>query len=276
MNDLLFYERDPFSPIRYVYQPQQILHSEQSEFQEISVFECAFFGRVLVLDGVVQLTERDEFIYHEMLSQVVLHAHPQPENILVIGGGDGGVVREVAKHDVVKRIDLVELDIRVVEVSKQFLPTVAASFDDPRLNIVQMDGIKFLQQSNQTYEVIIVDCTDPVGPAEGLFSDEFFANAARRLAPDGMFVAQTESLHFHLPFVADVQRRLSRQFTVADLFTAPLATYAGNWWTFSIGSKGRNPRTQARNCEVSTKYYADDVHTHAFLPRSLYDRLILT
>ncbi len=274
MDDVLFLERDPFSPIRYAYKVQQVIHQEQTEFQDILVLDCAHFGRVLALDGVVQLTESDEFIYHEMLSHVALHAHPQPENVLIIGGGDGGTLREVAKHRSVGRIDLVELDRRVVEVARRFLPTVATSFDDPRVSVSHMDGAAFLQQSDRAFEVIIVDCTDPVGPAEGLFSDQFFADVARRLAPDGMFVVQTESLHFHRAFVADVQRRLSQLFDTVDLYTAPLATYAGNWWTFSIGSKRHDPRIQARSCEVPTEYYFDDVHAHAFLPLSLYRRLI--
>jgi spermidine synthase len=251
MDDVLFLERDPFSPIRYVYKARQVIHREQTDFQEVLILDCADFGRVLALDGVVQLTESDEFIYHEMLAHVPLHAHPQPENVLVIGGGDGGTIREVAKHGAVNRIDLVELDHRVVEIARQFLPTVATAF-----------------------EAIIVDCTDPVGPAKGLFSDDFFADVARRLAPDGVFAAQTESLHFHRDFVADVQRRLSSVFGVVDLYTAPLATYAGNWWTFSIASKKHDPRVQARPCEVSTRYYFDDVHGHAFLPPSLYRRLV--
>ncbi|MFC1926474.1 polyamine aminopropyltransferase [Chloroflexota bacterium] len=274
MNISSFTEKDPFAPIKYVYDVQQVLHHEKSAIQEILVLECTYFGRVLVLDGVVQLTEKDEFLYHEMLAHVALHAHPQPESILIIGGGDGGTLREVAKHTLVKRIDLVELDPRVIEVSKQFLPTVATSFDDPRLRAIHADGVKFLEQENPGYDVIIVDCTDPVGPAQALFTDSFFNNALRRLTPDGMLVAQTESLHFHRPFVADVQHRLSNIFKIADLYTASLATYAGNWWTFSIASKKNDPRTQARTCEVPTRHYADDVHTNAFLPKSLYQQLM--
>jgi spermidine synthase len=274
MDDVLFHERDPFSPIRYSYTARQIIHQEQTDFQEVLILDCADFGRVLALDGVVQLTERDEHIYHEMLAHVPLHAHPQPENVLVIGGGDGGTVREVAKHRAVSRIDLVELDRRVVEVARQFLPTVATSFEDPRLTVSHMDGAEFLRQTDRLFDVVIVDCTDPVGPATGLVSDGFFADVERRLSPDGLFAAQTESLHFHREFVADVQRRLSNVFGVVNLYTAPLATYAGNWWTFSIASKKHDPRVQARRCEVATRYYFDDVHGHAFLPPSLYRRLV--
>ena len=274
MVDLFFHERDPFSPIKYSYPVQQVIHHERSEVQEILVLECSHFGRVLALDGVVQLTEADEFIYHEMLTHVALHAHPKPENVLIIGGGDGGALREVAKHGQVKRIDLVEIDPRVIEVSERFLPFVASSFGDPRVKVYHNDGANFLQQEHRGYEVIVIDCTDPVGPAQSLFTDEFFNSALNRLTLDGILVSQTESLHFHRQFVADVQRRLSSAFTIADLYTVSLATYAGNWWTFSIGSTRHNPRVQARKCEVTTRYYSDDVHTHAFLPKSLYQELI--
>ena len=271
---LLFHETDPIAPIKYVYRVQNVLHRERSEIQEIVVLESEYFGRILVLDGVVQLTEKDEYLYHEMLTQVALHAHPSPETVLIIGGGDGGTLREVAKHSAVKSIDFVEIDERVIEVSKQFLPTVATSFDDRRLRIAAMDGAKFLDQTEHSFDVIIIDSTDPVGPAKALSTTEFFSNAHRRLSPTGILVAQTESLHFHREFVADVQRRLSQVFGIVDLYTAPLATYAGNWWTFSIASKRYEPRKQARSCEVSTEHYSDDVHGHAFLPKSLYEKLI--
>lgn len=274
MTDVFFQEKDPFSPIKYVYQVQRVLHEEHSDIQEIMVLDCPYFGSVLVLDGVVQLTEKDEYIYHEMLTQVALHAHPQPESVLIIGGGDGGSLREVTKHSIVKSINLIEIDSRVVEVSKQFFPSVASSFDDPRLTLIPMDGAIFLEETSQSFDVIIIDCTDPVGPAQALTTDDFFDVASRRLTSDGLLVVQTESLHFHRSFVADMQRRLARFFPITDLYTAPIATYAGNWWTFSIASREYIPRNQARACSINTEYYADDVHSHAFLPTSLYNKLI--
>lgn len=272
--DVLFFERDPFSPIRYVYEVQRILYHEQSEIQDILVLESTHFGKILVLDGVVQLTEKDEYMYHEMLAQVVLHAHPKPEAVLIIGGGDGGTLREVSKLNLVRKIVLVEIDPTVIEVSKLFLPTVATAFDDPRLTVLHMDGAKFLEQTKQRFDVIIIDSTDPVGPAQVLFTDEFFARALSRLTANGMFVAQTESLHFHRSFIIDVQHRLSKLFNIVDLYTVSLASYAGNWWTFSIASRRFNPKIQTRICEVPTRYYSDDVHAHAFLPESLYQKLI--
>ena len=271
---LLFPEKDPIAPIRYVYAVRSILHEERSDFQEIAVLDSEYFGRILVLDGVIQLTERDEFFYHEMLTQVPLHAHPDPRNVLIIGGGDGGSLREVAKHDAVASIDLVEIDERVIEVSKQYFPTVATSYGDSRLTVAATDGAEFLKQTRKAYDVIIIDSTDPVGPARALSTSGFFTDAFNRLSADGMLAAQTESLHFHRDFVADVQNRLSQVFPIVDLYTVPLATYAGNWWTFSIASKRHDPRKQAQACSVPTRHYADDVHAHSFLPASVYQRLV--
>ena len=229
---------------------------------------------MLVLDGVVQLTERDEHFYHEMLTQVALHAHPHPADVLIIGGGDGGSLREVLKHKTVKRVQMVELDRGVIDASKEFLPTLSTGFADPRAHVLETNGEEFLAHTKYKFDLIIMDSTDPVGPAASLFTDECLASAASALKADGMFVAQTESLHFHQDFVREVQQKLARVFKLVDLYTVPLATYGGNWWTFSIASKAHDPRELRRRYEVTTKYYAEDVHRQAFLPQSLRRKLI--
>ena len=274
MTDLQFQETDPFAPIHYVYDVEEIVCSRQTEYQQLLIFKSRHFGKVLVLDGVVQLTERDEHFYHEMLTQVALHAHPHPADVLIIGGGDGGSLREVLKHKTVRRVQIVELDRGVIDASKEFLPTLSTGFADPRAHVLETRGEEFMAKTRDRFDLVIMDSTDPVGPAAGLFSDECLANAASVLKADGMFVAQTESLHFHLDFVREVQRKLARLFKIADLYTVPLATYGGNWWTFSIGSKAHDPRELRRRCEVTTKYYAEDVHRQAFLPQSLRRKLI--
>ncbi len=274
MTELLFQETDPFAPIHYVYEVEEIVCSRRTQHQQLVIFKNKHFGRVLVLDGVVQLTERDEHFYHEMLTHVALHAHPHPADVLIIGGGDGGSLREVLKHDAVKRVQMVELDRGVIDASKEFLPALSTGFADPRAHVVETKGEEFLAQTKNQFDLIIMDSTDPVGPAASLFTDECLASVARVLRDDGMFVAQTESLHFHLDFVREMQRKLGRVFKMVDLYTAPLATYGGNWWSFSIGSKVHNPRELRRPCEVDTKYYAEDVHRQAFLPESLRRKLI--
>jgi len=269
-----FQEKDPFAPVKYGYDVEEVICQRKTKYQELIVFKNAYFGRVLALDGVVQLTERDEHFYHEMLAQVTLHTHLAPNDILIIGGGDGGTLREILKHDVVRSVTLVELDSGVIEASKEFFPSLSTGFNDPRTKVLETDGAVFLSQTEVKFDLIIVDSTDPIGPAQSLFTSQFFTDAFSVLKGSGIFVAQTESLHFHLEFVRDIQHKLAKVFNIVDLYTVPLATYAGNWWTFSIASKLHNPREPLRKCEVPTRYYSDDVHRHAFLPQSLYQKLI--
>ncbi|HJX69645.1 MAG TPA: polyamine aminopropyltransferase [Dehalococcoidia bacterium] len=269
-----FREKDPFAPIEYGYKVEEVLYQRKTKHHKLLIFKSPYFGKVLALNGVVQLTERDEHFYHEMLAQVALHAHPSPTDVLIIGGGDGGTLREVLKHEVVERALVVELDREVIETSKEFFPTPSTGFADSRTQIVEMGGAEFLAQTREKFDLIIVDSTDPVGPTQSLFTSQLFTNAFSALKAEGIFTAQTESLHFHQEFIRDVQHRLAQIFNLVDLYTVPLATYAGNWWTFSIASKVHNPKEVLRKCAVSTKYYSEDVHRHAFLPQSLYQKLM--
>lgn len=269
-----FREHDPFAPIVYSYPGVTVLHEERSPFQEISVLEHPRFGKVLTLDGVVQLTEWDEFFYHEMLVHPAMHAHPDPKELLIIGGGDGGSLREALKHDSVQRVTMAEIDERVVAISKQFFPTLNVGFAHPKANVVHTDGVKLVEEASSTYDIIIVDSTDPVGPAEALFASSFYQAAYRALKPDGVLVAQTESLLFHAPFVRDAQLRLREVFPTVDCYTQALATYAGNWWTFSIASKANDPRRPQTSRRIKARYYSAQVHRKAFLTRTLYRRLL--
>lgn len=269
-----FREQDPFSPITYLYPGAQLLHVETTPWQKITVLEHPYFGRMLALNDVVQLTERDEHFYHEMLVHVALHAHPQPRDVLIIGGGDGGSLRQLLKHRTVRQATVVEIDQRVIAVAKRFFPSLASAFDEPRATIIQGDGAQFLGTQERAFDVILVDSTDPVGPAERLFSQEFFSRAAIALKDDGLLATQTESLHFHLDFVLEVQRRLRESFPIVDLYTQPIATYAGNWWSFSIASKRYDPRVPRRKVTIPTQYYSPAVHRWAFLPRGVYASLI--
>jgi spermidine synthase len=247
-----------------------MLYEHRSTFGEIQIVEHDYFGRMLIIDGVVQLTERDEYFYHEMLSHVPLHAHSSPSDVLIIGGGDGGTLREVLKHKRVKR----ELDKEVIEASRRFLPTLSTGFNDPRTKVVISEGSKFISQQKEAFDIVLLDSTDPVGPAKSLFTKSFFSDVHSALKADGILAAQTESLHFHLDFICDVHHRLKQAFGIVDLYTVPMATYAGNWWTFSIASEYVDPRELALPCHVPTRYYAEDVHRNAFLAPSLYQRMI--
>jgi len=269
-----FFEKDPYSPVQYVYEVEKVLYKGRSNFQDIMVIENPFFGKMLILDGVVQITEKDEFFYHEMLVHVLMHSHPDPQNIIVIGGGDGGAVREVLKHKSVKKIYFVEIDEEVINVSKRFFPQVACGIDDERVEIKCMDGAEFVRGRDSDIDVIIVDSTDIIGFAKSLFTVEFFKSVKNSLTKDGMFVTLSESLHFHKDMVIDVQEELRLIFPVVDLYTAPLATYAGNWWTFSAASKNLNIREMRRSFEIETKYFDDEIYQQAFLPPKIYEKLI--
>ncbi len=269
-----FFEKDPYAPIQYVYEIERVLYKGKSDFQEIMVIENPYFGKMLILDGVVQITERDEFFYHEMLTHVLMHAHPNPRNVVVIGGGDGGAVREVLKHDTVEKVYFIEIDEEVIDVSKKFFPAVAAQVDDNRVEIHCMDGAEFVKGRNGDIDVIVVDSTDIVGFAKSLFTVEFFKSVKDSLSPEGMFVTLSESLHFHKDMVIEVQEAMKLIFPVVDLYTAPLVTYAGNWWTFSAGSKKHDLRQMRRQYRIDTRYYNDEIHQQAFLPPKMYEKLM--
>lgn len=274
MRDVLFFERDPYAPIRHCYAVSKVLYESKSEYQEILVIETPDFGKLLILDGVVQLDEKYEFMYHEFLAHVPMHAHPNPENILIIGGGDGGTLREVLKHDSVKRAVLVDIDKEVIEVSKRFFPTLSRSFEDPRVIVVNEDGYKFIQECEEEFDIVIVDSTDPVGFAHVLTTEDFFRFVHRALKEDGIFTAQTESIHYHLDMVVKIQKSLKKIFPVVDLFTSVVPIYAGYWWTYSIASKKHPVREPAREVKVQTKIYSEEMHRYAFLPEGFYRKIL--
>jgi len=267
-------ERDPFSPITYTY-GADLLTSVQSDFQLIEVYQSPDIGRMLIIDGVVQLTEWDEYIYHEMLAHVPLHIHPDPQRVLIIGGGDGGLLREVTRHPNVRSVTLVDIDPEVVRMSKDWLPTVSTAFDHPKANVIFGDGKDYLEAEAEQFDVILVDSTDPVGAAVKLFEPRFYQLAANRLNEPGVFACQSESIHFHLDTVREVQQGLRSAFNHVDLYTVCIPTYPGNLWTFSVASNELELRSDPSPAKISGKYYAEDVHREAFLPNSLAEKLDL-
>ncbi|MBQ3162314.1 MAG: polyamine aminopropyltransferase [Oscillospiraceae bacterium] len=246
------------------------LHSEQSEFQRIDVFECKEFGRFLTLDGLMMLTEKDEFIYHEMITHVAMASNPEIKNVLVIGAGDGGTVRELARYDTIEHIDMVEIDERVVEVSKEFLQQTACRLDDPRVNIVYDDGLRFVRRKENCYDLIIVDSTDPFGPGEGLFTSEFYGNCFNALTEKGILVNQHES-----PYYADdakamqrAHKRIKEFFNVCRVYQAHIPTYPSGHWLFGFASKAIDPLTadieKWNSLGLKTRYYNTELHKGCF------------
>ena len=221
----------------------QVVYRGKSKFQKILVFDSPFHGRVLASHSIVQLTREDLF-YHEMLVHPTLQAHPNPRNVLMIGGGDGGTMSEVVNYPSIESAVECELDRHVVTVAKKYFPKLAAGYKtSARMCVLKM--AKFLRESGQVWDAIILDLTDPIGPAKPLFERPFYKLCAEHLAPNGFLSAQTESLHFHADTVKSVIRAIRDLFAYIELVTIPLAMYPGNWWTFTVASKSLDPKLRA-------------------------------
>lgn len=262
-----------------------VLYHEKTDHQDLIIFENEAFGRVMALDGVVQTTERDEFIYHEMMAHVPLFAHGQAKHVLIIGGGDGGMLREVARHKTVETITMVEIDAGVVSFCRQYLPNHSAgSYDDPRFKLVIDDGVNFVNQTSQTFDVIISDCTDPIGPGETLFTSAFYEGCHRCLNPNGIFVAQNGVCFLQQDEAIDSHRKLSQSFQDVSFYQAAIPTYFGGIMTFAWASDNPGMRhlsselIQARfhKAGITCRYYNPAIHTAAFaLPQYLQNALSL-
>ncbi|MCM3714219.1 spermidine synthase [Alkalihalobacillus oceani] len=253
---------------------KRTLHTEKTDFQQLDVIETEEFGNMLVLDGMVMTTEKDEFVYHEMVAHVPLFTHPEPKHVLVVGGGDGGVIREVLKHPSVEKATLVEIDGKVIEYSKKYLPSIAGALDDPRVDVQVDDGFMHIAKAEDAYDVIMVDSTEPVGPAVKLFEKGFYEGISKALKEDGIFVAQTDNPWFHQELIKNVYRDVQDIFPITRLYTANIPTYPSGLWTFTIGSKRHDPLAveESRFHDIETKYYTKELHKAAFvLPKFVAD-----
>ena len=247
---------------------KRLLYSGESSFQRIDVLDTYEFGRMLVLYGSIMVTEKDEFVYHEMISHVPLFTHPDPREVLIIGGGDGGTLREVLRHKDVEKAFLVEIDEMVVKTSQQFLPTIATDFDNPRAHIIFEDGAKFLARDGY-YDLIIIDSADPIGPAEVLFQREFHQKAFDRLKDDGILIAQTESPMCHRDTIKKIYRNLKSIFPIVRMYLAYVPTYPGVLWSFAFCSKKYDPIKDFRaekfkSLSLKTSYYNPEIHNASF------------
>jgi spermidine synthase len=255
---------------------KQTLHVETSEFQDIAMIETNQFGRMLVLDGTVQTTIEDEFVYHEMITHVPLFTHPNPKRVVVIGGGDGGAIREILKHPGVEKAYLVEIDEKVVEVSKKYLPEISVALDDARAEVRIEDGIKFIKENKNEFDVILVDSTDPVGPAVGLFMKDFYQSIFDALKEDGIFVAQTESPFYNKNLISRVFKDIKDIFPLTKLYLSSIPTYPSGLWSFTMGSKKYNPLEipEGRIKDLGTRYYNAEIHRAAFILPNFVKELV--
>ena len=255
----------------------ETLFSGKSPFQEVAVVESAEFGRMLILDGVFQTSIFDEYIYHEMITHVPLAVHPAPRRVLVIGGGDGGTVREVVRHDRVDLVEMVEIDGLVVDVAKKYLPEISVALreEHPKLMLKIGDGIQYMHEASNTYDVIIVDCSDPIGPGEGLFTHRFYEDVYRALKPDGLFVQQTESPFYHQELIRRLSGDISALFPICRMYLANIPLYPGGLHSFTIGSKKYDPlagNADMPDLPFATRYYNRDIQRSCFaLPAFIRD-----
>ncbi|KJS16400.1 MAG: spermidine synthase [Peptococcaceae bacterium BRH_c4b] len=243
------------------------LHYEETPYQKLAVVDTHQFGRMLLLDSIIQTTIADEFVYHEMITHVGLNTLPNPRRVLVIGGGDGGSIREIIKHKSVEKATLVEIDGKVVEAAKKYLPEISCALDDPRVEVLVADGIRHVKEHKNTYDMIVVDSTDPIGPAEGLFGAAFYKDVHDALTGDGIFVAQTESPFFNRDLIPRIYKDVSGIFPVTRLFLGNVPTYPGGLWSFTMGSKKHDPLKVdiSKLPDLNTRYYSPEIHRTCFV-----------
>ena len=245
------------------------LYNKQSEFQLVEVRESRGFGNFLTLDGLMMCTEADEHFYHEMIAHIPLCSSKKPKNVLVIGGGDGGTVREILKHETIENVDLCEIDGLVIEASKQFLPTISCKLDDPKVKIYVEDAIEFIKTKKNEYDVVLIDSTDPMGPGEGLFTEEFYTNVKNSLKKGGIVALQSESPFANQAEIKKIYPLLKKVFKYVSPYTGPMPTYPGGYWSWAFCSNDIKKPAKAklyRTKEIAkiSKIYNEDLHRGVF------------
>ena len=277
----LWYAEEQTDEVRFSIKVKQHLYTGKSEFQDVDVFESEEFGKFLTLDGLMMVTEKDEFIYHDMISHVAMATKPDVKKVLVIGGGDGGTVRELTRYEHIEKIDMVEIDKLVVDISREYLPITASKLDDPRVTLYFEDGIKFVTDTKEIYDLILVDSTDPIGPGEGLFTTEFYQNCFKILSDDGILVNQSESPYYD-QFSHEMRRahkKIKNIFPISKVYQFHMPTYPSGHWLFGFASKKLDPIKDVdfdrwKAFGLKTKYYNPQLHLGAFaLPTYVQEML---
>lgn len=253
---------------------EQVLFSKQSSFQNVEIYQTDTWGKLLVIDGMVMLSEHDEFVYHEMLSHVPLNTHPDPRQVLIIGGGDGGTAREVLRHPSIEQVDLVEIDETVIQACQDLMPEIG-DWNNPKLNVRITNGIEHIKESRDRYDVILVDGSDPVGPAVDLFRKEFYTYCHQALRDNGVMATQCESpwVASYYPHMKEVYDSMNELFAIHQPYLASIPLYPAGLWCFMLGSKSQNPLNEqaVKRAESNTtspdipfRYYNPEIHQSAF------------
>lgn len=259
---------------------KEILFSDQSPFQKVEILDSdSALGKILTLDDLMMTTEGDEHFYHEMISHVPMMHHKNPKSVLVIGGGDGGTVREVLKHDTVEKVVLCEIDGMVIDACKKYLPTIAGKLDDPKVEVLVEDAIEYIKDKEDQFDVVLIDSTDPMGPGEGLFTEEFYSNVKKSLKKGGIVAAQSESPVVNKEEIKKMYTLLKKVFPITSTYTSPIPTYPGGYWAWAFCSDEVKPLSYLddRRCEEITKtckIYNKEYHIARFaLPNFLKELL---
>lgn len=277
----LWYTENHTEEARFSIKIDRQLVSLQSDFQRIDIFESKEFGRILTLDGCLMVTEKDEFIYHDMITHVPMAVNPAIRKVLVIGAGDGGTVRELLRYEAIEHIDMVEIDEEVVKQCKEYLPQTACKLTDPKVHLYFEDGLRFVRGKESEYDLIIVDSTDPFGPGEGLFTKEFYGNCYRALKEDGILVNQHESMYYssYAASMTRAHKRIQDTFPIAKVYQAHIPTYPSGHWLFGFASKKYDPMKDLKADEwnklgLKTRYYNTDLHLGSFaIPNYVKEQL---
>ena len=271
METELWYTENHTPYVRFSIKVDRQIYSAQSEFQRIDIFYSKEFGRFLSLDGYMMVTEKDEFIYHEMITHVPMAVNPDIKKVLVIGAGDGGTIRELTRYKTIERIDVTEIDKMVVDACREHLPFTACKLDDPRVSIYYEDGLKFIRSKVGEYDLIIVDSTDPFGPGEGLFTREFYGNCHKALKEDGILVNQHETPYYenYAKAMSRAHKSIKLFFDKSSVYQFHMPTYPSGHWLFGFASKKYDPvrdlNADAWNAlGIKTKYYNTELHRGAF------------
>jgi len=259
---------------------KEVLFSDQSPFQKVEIIDTdSALGKILTLDDLMMTTEGDEFFYHEMISHIPMMNHKCPKTVLVIGGGDGGTVREVLKHDTVEKVILCEIDGMVIDVCKKYLPTIAGKLDDPKVEVLVEDAIEYIKDKENEFDIVLIDSTDPMGPGEGLFTEEFYTNVKKSLKKDGIVAAQSESPVVNKEEIKKMYSLLKKVFPITSTFTSPIPTYPGGYWAWAFCSEEVEPLSyidESRCAEItkSCQVYNKEYHQARFaLPNFLKNLL---
>lgn len=259
---------------------KEVLFSDQSPFQKVEILDTdSTLGKILTLDDLMMTSVGDEYFYHEMISHIPMMNHKCPKSVLVIGGGDGGTVREVLKHDTVEKVVLCEIDGMVVDACKKFLPTIAGELDNPKVEILVEDAIEYIKTKQNEFDIVLIDSTDPMGPGEGLFTEEFYTNVKKSLKQGGIVAAQSESPVVNKEEIKKMYTLLKKVFPITSTFTSPVPTYPGGYWAWAFCSESVEPLSyiDEKRCETITKtckIYNKEYHQARFaLPNFLKNLL---